>query len=175
MGNPMDRGAEFLRLFLQHQRRIYGLILALVPNGPDADDILQETSAVLWQKFGEFDPGSNYAAWALRIARYQVMAYYSSKRRQKARLSDETLDAVVERMAARTEREDARSVALDGCLADLPEEDRRLIELRYRGGASVAEVAQRSGRSVEAAYKALHRAHERLLGCMRGKLAPGNA
>jgi len=171
----MDRGAEFLRLFLQHQRRIYGLILALVPNGPDADDILQETSAVLWQKFDEFDPGSNFAAWALRIARFQVMAYYTTKRRQKARLSDETLDAVVERLASRTEREDARSVALDGCLMDLPEEDRRLIELRYRGGASVGEVAKRSGRTVEAAYKALHRAHERLLQCMRGKLAPGNA
>jgi len=164
-----------MRLFLQNQRRIYGLILALVPNGPDADDILQETSAVLWQKFDEFDPGSNYAAWALRIARYQVMAYYTTKRRTKARLSDETLDAVVERLASRTEREDARSVALDGCLADLPEEDRRLIELRYRGGASVPDVARSSGRTVEAAYKALHRAHERLLQCMRGKLAPGNA
>jgi RNA polymerase sigma-70 factor (ECF subfamily) len=171
----MDKAPDFLRLILQHQRRIYGLILALVPNGPDADDILQETSAVLWQKFDEFDPGSNYAAWALRIARYQVMAYYTTKRRTKARLSDETLDAVVERLASRTEREDARSVALDGCLADLPEEDRRLIELRYRGGASVPDVARSSGRTVEAAYKALHRAHERLLQCMRGKLAPGNA
>jgi RNA polymerase sigma-70 factor (ECF subfamily) len=171
----MDKAPDFLRLFLQHQRRIYGLILALVPNGPDADDILQETSAVLWQKFDEFDPGSNFAAWALRIARYQVMAYYTTKRRQRARLSDETLDAVVERLASRTEREDARSIALDGCLADLPEEDRRLIELRYRGGASVLDVARSSGRTVEAAYKALHRAHERLLQCMRGKLAPGNA
>ena len=164
-----------MRLFLQNQRRIYGLILALVPNGPDADDILQETSAVLWQKFDEFDPGTNYAAWALRIARYQVMAYYTAKRRQKARLSDETLDAVVERMASRPEREDARSAALDGCLEDLPEPDRQLIELRYRAGASVEEVARRSGKSVVGAYKALHRAHDRLLQCMRGKLAPGNA
>ena len=167
----MDRGTEFVRLYLQHQRRIYGLILALVPNGPDADDILQETSAVLWQKFGEFDPGTNFAAWSLRIARYQVMAYYTTKRRTKARLSDETLDAVVEKMSARPDREDARSAVLDGCLGDLPEPDRQLIELRYRAGASVEEVARRSGKTVVAAYKALHRAHERLLQCMRGKLA----
>ena len=171
----MDRGEQFMRLYLQNQRRIYGLILALVPNGPDADDILQETCSVLWQKFDEFDPGSNFAAWSLRIARFQVMAYYSTRRRQKARLSDETLDAVVERMASRPEREDARSAALDGCLEGLPEEDRRLIELRYRGGASVDEVARRTGRTVVGAYKALHRAHERLMQCMRGKLAPGNA
>src|SRR5687767_1752591 len=147
MGSSLDRGAEFLRLFLQNQRRIYGLILALVPNGPDADDIHQETSAVLWQKFDEFDPGTNFSAWALRIARYQVMAYYSTKRRQKARLSDETLDAVVERMAARPDREDARSTALDGCLVGLPEPDRELLTLRYQAGASIEEIARRSGKS----------------------------
>lgn len=170
-----DRGSLFVRLFLQNQRRIYGLILALVPRSPDADDVLQETSTVLWQKFSEFEPGTNFAAWALRIARYQVMAYYSTQRRQKARLSDESLDAVVERMAARTEREDSRSVALDGCLEMLPDPDRQLIELRYRSGATVEEVARRTGKSVVAAYKALHRAHDRLLLCMRGKLGAEHA
>jgi RNA polymerase sigma-70 factor (ECF subfamily) len=175
MANEMDRGSQFVRLFLENQRRITGLILALVPNGPDADDILQETCAVLWQKFDEFVPGSNFAAWSLRIARYQVMAYYTTRRRQKARLSDETLEAVVDRMSARPEREDARSAALDGCLEDLPEPDRRLLDLRYRAGASVDELARRSGKSVVAAYKALHRAHERLLQCMRGKLGALNA
>jgi RNA polymerase sigma-70 factor, ECF subfamily len=175
MGTELDRGARFMRVYLEHQRRIYGLIRALVPSGADADDILQETSAVLWQKFDEFDPDTNFAAWSLRIARYQVMAYYTTRRRQKARLSDETLDAVVERMSAPAPREDARSAALDGCLEDLPEDDRRLIERRYRGGARVEEVARRSGKPVVAAYKALHRAHDRLLQCMRGKLAPGSA
>jgi RNA polymerase sigma-70 factor (ECF subfamily) len=175
MATEMDRGEQFVRLFLQHQRRIYGLILALVPSGPDADDIHQETCAVLWQKFGEFEAGTNFSAWALRIARYQVMAYYTTKRRTKARLSDETLDAVVDRMAARPEREDARSAALDGCLGDLPQDDRQLIELRYRSGASVEEVARATGRTVVAAYKALNRAHDRLLQCMRGKLGAANA
>jgi len=175
MATELDRGARFMRVYLEHQRRIYGLIRALVPNGPDADDILQETSAVLWQKFDEFDPSTNFSAWSLRIARYQVMAYYTTRRRQKARLSDETLDAVVERMSSPAPREDLRTAALDGCLEGLPEPDRQLLELRYRGGATVEEVAQRSGKTVVAAYKALHRAHERLLQCMRGKLAPGSA
>jgi RNA polymerase sigma-70 factor, ECF subfamily len=175
MATDLDRGARFMRVYLDHQRRIYGLIRALVPHAPDADDILQETSAVLWQKFDEFDPATNFAAWSLRIARYQVMAYYTTRRRQKARLSDETLDAVVQRMSAPVPREDARSAALDGCLGDLPESDRQILELRYRGGATVEELAQRTGKTVLAAYKALHRAHDRLLQCMRGKLAPGNA
>lgn len=175
METGKDRGALFVRLFLENQRRIYGLILALVPNGPDADDIHQETCAVLWQKFDEFDPGTNFSAWALRIARYQVMAYYTTRRRTKARLSDETLDAVVERMAAQPEREDARAAALDGCLQDLPDPDRQILVMRYRGGATIEEVARSSGKTVVAAYKALHRAHDRLLQCMRGKLGTANA
>lgn len=170
-----DRGAQFVRLFLQDQRRIYGLIRALVPSGADADDILQESCAVMWEKFDQFEPGTQFAAWALRIARYQVMAYYTTRRRQKARLSDETLDAVVERMASRPAREDARSAALDGCLGDLPEPERRLLDLRYRSGATVEEIARLSGRTVMASYKALGRAHERLLQCMRGKLGTENA
>lgn len=168
-----DRGGEFVRLLLQHQRRIHGLILALVPHGADADDILQEASAVMWEKFGEFEPGTNFAAWALRIARYQVMAYYSTKRRQRARLSDETIDSVVERMAARADREDARSAALDGCLARLPEEERRLLDLRYRAEVPADELARRSGHTVFAVYKSLDRIHARLLECLEWKLRAG--
>lgn len=52
---------EFTRLLVQNQKRIMGLILALVPNGPDADDILQETCAVLWRRFVEFEPGTNFS------------------------------------------------------------------------------------------------------------------
>lgn len=170
-----DRGEQFVRLFLQHQKRIHGLILALVPKGADADDILQEASAVLWQKFAEFEIGTNFAAWALRIARYQVMAYYTSKKRERARLSDESLDAVVEKMAARPDREEARSLALDGCLAGLDRSDRDLLESRYRGGATVEELARRSGKTVFAVYKALNRAHDRLLSCMRGRLGSEGA
>jgi RNA polymerase sigma-70 factor (ECF subfamily) len=171
----MDRGSRFVRLYLQNQRRIYGLILALVPRSPDADDVLQETCAVLWQKFDEFDPATNFAAWSLRIARYQVMAHYTAKRRARARLSDETFDAVADRLAARRDREDSRAAALDGCLEMLPDPDRELLELRYRAGASVEELARRSGKSVVAAYKALQRAHDRLQQCLRGKLGAEGA
>jgi len=169
MSDP-DRGARFVRLFLEHERRIHALILALVPHGPDADDILQEASSVMWEKFDEFTSGTNFAAWALRIARYQVMAYYSTKRRHRARLSDETMDLVIERLAARPARDDARSAALDGCLEGLPRDDRTLLDERYRGGVSADELARASGRSVFAVYKALDKIHERLLQCVQGKL-----
>ena len=60
-------GEEFTRLLLENQKRIWGLVLSLVPRGSDADDVMQETCAVLWRKFDQFEAGTNFGAWALRI------------------------------------------------------------------------------------------------------------
>ena len=124
-------GELFTRLLLQNQKRIYGLILALVPNGPDADDILQEACSVMWRRFDEFEQGTNFSAWALRIARFQVMAYYTNQKRKRARLSDENVETMIDRLASRIEKADDRSAALAGCLEKLAERDRRLLLLRY--------------------------------------------
>ena len=75
-----DMGGRFTALLLQNQKRIYGLILSLVPNGPDADDIMQEACSVMWKKFETFEEGTNFAAWALRIAAL-VLAMGRQKRR----------------------------------------------------------------------------------------------
>ena len=58
---PPD-GEIFTRLFLRNQKRIAGLIFSLVPQGAEADDVMQETCAVMWRKFGEFAPGSDFGA-----------------------------------------------------------------------------------------------------------------
>ena len=50
---------------------------------------------------------------------------------------------------------DDRHVALARCLEKLPTRDRDLVLTRYEPGSGVPEAARRSGRSLEAAYKAL--------------------
>src|SRR3954467_5741619 len=78
---------RFMRLFLAHQRRFYGLILSLVPNVTDADDLLQETAALMWQKFAEFRPGTDFAAWGLRFARNLVSNHRKKTRRLAGRVN----------------------------------------------------------------------------------------
>jgi len=64
-----------MRLFLASERRIHGFLLVLVPHWADVDDLLQDTAAVLWRKFDEFEPDCDFIAWALSIARFQVLNY----------------------------------------------------------------------------------------------------
>ena len=157
-------------MLLQNHKRIMGLILALVPNGPDADDILQETSAVLWRRFGEFEPGTNFSAWALRVARFQVMSHYGRRKRMQARLSDETIESLTDRLAQPSWDSPARVEALRQCLTRLRPRELELIRRRYNEEQKVPEIASDMNSTVHAIYKALNRVHLALLRCTRAAL-----
>jgi RNA polymerase sigma-70 factor, ECF subfamily len=166
-----EREDRFLELFLANEKRIHAFILSLVPDWPDADDLLQETSAVLWRKLDEYRPGTDFVSWALRIAQYEVFKYRKRQSRERRRFSERTFEILVEHASARGVSGDERRDALEVCLTKLNERDRELIRLRYQSGATAQDVADRVGRSVKAVYKALNRIHEQLLQCIRSRVA----
>lgn len=171
-GKPPE---EFMRLFLANQRRFFGLILSLVGNIADAEDVLQDVSVVMWQKFDAYRAGTDFAAWGLRIARLETMNFVRKRRRGGLiSFDDVLLESVSEEVLAAVEAGDDRSQALQDCLRKLPAHSRTLIELRYEPGSSPKAVAQRLGRSVESVYKALSRTHEALMQCIEQKLIKGS-
>src|SRR5215204_4341655 len=93
------KGALFLRLFLQNQRRIYAYILTLLPNRADADDVLQEASLVLWDKFDDRCPPDDFTAWACRIAYYKVLDFCKKHQRNRVLFSQEMVERVAETAA----------------------------------------------------------------------------
>jgi RNA polymerase sigma-70 factor (ECF subfamily) len=68
---PTNDEHDFGRLFVRYQSRIYGFIRSLVVHRDDAEDLLQETASVLWRKFGEFRPGSDFLARIIHELRNQ--------------------------------------------------------------------------------------------------------
>ena len=60
------------RLLLENRHRMYGYIFSLVRNRADAEDLLQETSITLWEKFDQFDPETDFIPWAFRVALWKV-------------------------------------------------------------------------------------------------------
>ena len=166
-----SRTQAFLRLYQANERRIYGFILALVPDWSQAEDLLQETTTVMWSKFDQFELGTDFAAWAMCIARYQIMNDRKKKRRQRVRFSDEVLEAIDACVSEATAQLDVRREALRACLKKLPQRDRELIHLRYEYEATTKSVAERVGRGLDAIYKALNRIHVQLFYCIRRTLA----
>src|SRR3954452_9294105 len=86
------KSKQFLRLFLQNERRLYAYILTLLPNRADADDGLQEARLVMWDKFDDRHPPNDFAAWGCRIAYFKVLDFYKKGRRCKVKFCQALLD-----------------------------------------------------------------------------------
>jgi RNA polymerase sigma-70 factor, ECF subfamily len=165
-----DRTEDFVRLCTEHQRHVYLSILAQLPNRSDADDVMQETNLVLWRKFSEFQPGTNFRAWACRVAHFEVLAFMQ-KRRGILSFDEQVAQSIAVTIVERADELDARRDALTVCLQKLRMHDREIIRMRYADNASTKAVAQHVGRSIDAIYKALGRIHRTLMTCIERSLA----
>ena len=170
--NPHNEG-EFVRLYAANSRRIYTYILTLLPNRSDAEDVFQDVSALLWEKFAEFTPGTQFGAWACRIAYFKALKCRTRKATQRRLFSEATMETIAAEMEEMDDSLDAEYRVLAECFAALPEQDQQLIAQRYGPSGSPREIAATSGRSVARVYRALDRIRKVLLGCVTRKIAGG--
>ncbi len=166
-----DSRKRLMALMTRHQRQIFAYIYTLVPDRYDAEDLLQETSLVICEKFEEFRPGSDFVAWACQIAWWRIRYSRQKFARSKVIFDDEVLAKVALTAGEMAVELDERHEALAGCLQKLAARDRELVLTRYEPGSGVAEAAKRSGRSMDAAYKALNRLRKLLYDCVTNELA----
>lgn len=158
---------DFGRLFARYQPRIYGFIRSLVVGRADAEDLLQETASVLWRRFDEFQPGSNFLAWALATARFQVMYFRQRQQRDVLRFSDKFLDAVGADTAQAVSQLGEMQELLERCMDKLPDADRELFDLRYRTDLTPKDLAAQLGRPQSTVYNAVNRIRRVLAECVR--------
>lgn len=152
---------------MSYGQRIYGYILALTSNYADADEIYQEVGMILWEKFDQFTPGSNFQAWARQVALYKVQNFKKLRRHQTLLCSPEFFDVVTQRTAEQKETLNTQYKAFADCYDKLPPKHKELVEQRYRPGATPRSVAEQTGRKLKAVYQALDRIHNALFDCVQ--------
>ena len=161
----------FIKLYLANERRINGYVRALVPNWSDIDDVIQETVTVMWSKFNEFQKGSNFSAWALKIAHFQVLKYYKDQKNNRLYFSQDVVEAISEKIAAQTSETDERLSILRRCLERLQAKELNLIQMRYEPGNTTQSVSRQTGQQAHVLYRLFNKIHAKLLLCMRRTLA----
>ncbi|OWK44952.1 transcriptional control [Fimbriiglobus ruber] len=170
---PPDKSVLFLPLFLRNERPLYAYIYTLLPRRADADDVLQETSLVLWDKFDVACPPTDFLAWARKVAYHKVLDFHKKTRRSQARLSQLFLDKVAAAAAEPTlaAQLEARREALNACVEKLTPQSRELLTHRFAEGATTQSTSEQVGRSVDAVYKALAKLRQSLFECAQTLLA----
>jgi len=164
------RHQQFTGEFVRGQDRVYGFIASLVPNRTDAEEIFQQTLLVLWRKWDQFEPGTNFVSWACTIAHYEVNNYLRQAHRRTATLSSDVVELLVKERQQITGELDDRRSALRECVDRLPQNQRTLIEQAYSGVSTIAELADQLGQTANALYLTLRRIRQALVDCINRRL-----
>ncbi len=107
-----EQRAEFASRLARHQTQLFGYIYSLVRDLDDADDLFQQTSLVLWDKFDQFDPSRSFVGWACGVARFEVLNFLRTRSRNRLYFSDELNLALIEAQEIAGSKNGSRSGAM---------------------------------------------------------------
>jgi RNA polymerase sigma-70 factor (ECF subfamily) len=166
-----DKSEQFFRLLMMSQNRIHAFLFMMVHNESDAEDLLQETAAAMWQRFDDFQRDKSFITWGLAIAHNKAVNFIKRNAKTKVHLNDD-----IYRRIASIEMEDEkdnteRAEALRNCLKKMKETDQQLLLMRYENNIPTKKIAELFGRSQNGIYQTMARLHNLLYGCIRKTLA----
>lgn len=159
---------------MRNQQRIFRYIVSLVPNRADADELFQQTCLTLWESWERYDMSLDFVPWACGIAHNHVRNFYRKRQNSEVQLDADVVEMLATRSSQLRQRDDEKLAALRGCLNELTERNRGIVE-NYYGGMSVQEIATQRDLSANAIYKLLDRVREALHDCVNLRLAGGAA
>ncbi|HOC42016.1 MAG TPA: sigma-70 family RNA polymerase sigma factor [Thermoanaerobaculales bacterium] len=154
-------------------RPIYRLCASYAPSAAEAEELTQEVYFKLWENLHQYGAGSNFMAWAWRVARNLLIDSYRRCHRER---SAAWLDPeIIERLPAADDpheeslrRQRLRIVATG--LRQLPEELASLVLMRDLAGWSYSEIAEALDLPVGTVKSRLNRARLELATVVRRRM-----
>jgi len=163
-----DAGA-FEQLYRRYSRPVFALALRRLGDRGRAEDAVQETFASIWRSAGSYrrerGPG---APWLYAVARNAIV----DRRRAFGPVPAEPVDEASSD-AGPDERAESSWTAwrIHRALIELPEQERKLIELAYWGGLSQSEIADFVGIPLGTVKTRTRSALSRLADALEGELS----
>jgi len=140
-----DREA-FSQLYDRFSSLVFSLAMRLLRAQSDAEDLLQEVFMQVWRQAGSYsqERGSP-EAWIINIARSRAIDKLRSIRRRDKSfvLTDDPAGAESADNVESTVGDSESKLAMNSALANLPEAQRKVLELAYFDGLSQTEIAER--------------------------------
>lgn len=134
---------------------------------------MQETSLCMYEKFNDFEKGSDFLAWAKTIARYKTFEFLKKSQREKVVFSREIVELIDRESQDRTAKHDDWLDMLRQCISRLKHIDQQLLEIHYYENISIPVIAKRFGCSFQKIYRDMARINDSLVHCIRRKTQSG--
>jgi RNA polymerase sigma-70 factor (ECF subfamily) len=173
---PLDQTAA-LRLLLANRSMLLGYINVITGDPTLTEDVFQEVSIVVMEKFPDVQDHDGFRPWARTIARFQALKAVNKRRANPVILSGEVIDRLDQAWDLH-DSEDPRTstvAALERCIAKLTPRAQELVNLRYHQDLSGQHIAERLRKPLNTIYVAISRIHRTLAECVRAELGRGNS
>ena len=159
---------RFMRLWTDAQPAVVNYLHAMVRDPVVAKDLVQETALVLFRRFGDYDGQRPFLAWALGVAKMQVLGLHRDGARSFVTFDTELFEKFTEVWADIAPTASEQSAALEvvlGAIASAPKADGAIALFRgteLRGNCPSTRHEKRRGAGRAATYPRatprLHRA-----------------
>ena len=160
-GGERDALAE---LYQRTRTAVYGLALSYLRNAHDAQDITQDVYVQVWDCAAQYRPTGSPMGWLLTVCRNLCLMRLRREERHAA-LSEEEWDAIPARECGLAADERA---LLQGALASLTDEERRIVLLHAVTGLKHREIAQLLELPLATVLSKYHRALKKLKAQLEG-------
>ncbi|MDQ1694284.1 MAG: hypothetical protein QOH85_1819 [Acidobacteriaceae bacterium] len=141
IGQGDETGME--AIFKRYSGPVYSVALRVLHDSGQAEDVMQEIFLQLWRNPEAFVHGrGSLGAWLVVVARNRAIDVL--RRRKPTDSVDDVVLASPCDISAEAER-NGMMEKVRVILADLPEEQRKSLELAYFEGLSHSEIASRTG------------------------------
>jgi RNA polymerase sigma-70 factor (ECF subfamily) len=148
-----SRDMAFSELMDRYQERVYWHIRRLVHYHEDADDVLQNTFVKVFKNIAKFKGDSTLFTWIYRIATNESITHLKKKKRSMAESIDG--EAPIFLKADEHFDGDKATLLLKSAIANLPEKQMLVFNMRYYEELSyqeISEVCETSIGSLKASY-----------------------
>ncbi len=163
---PQPPGDAFVRELTEYQSALRGYCEAALGHGEDAKDAWQKTNVKLWQKSASWQPGTKFLAWALAVARFEVLAVIRDRQRERIVFDSDVAGLMADAALHHAEASSARDETLALCLEKLPPRQRKVLAAHYVAGRTMAEIASSHGMGLSAVKVLLLRVRRALAECI---------
>lgn len=155
----------------QQRTSLVGYAWVVVGDAQLADDVYQDISLAAIKKADQIQDDDHLIPWLRTAIRLRGLEIRRNRGRQIALLSPEILDLFENTQTELTQaKESDRMASLRQCIDAMPPQSRELLSLRYNHDLKPQQIAEKTGKSDQAIYKAIKRIHLSLSNCIKQRL-----
>ena len=160
----------FRHLVSRHQSALLGYLRSRLCNAEEAAEAAQETFVRAYFALRGLNKLGSFFSWLVGIADRVVKETWRTKKRRQSFVYDERQIA-----ETRSQSGDNPDTDVTDAVGRLPDVYREVVQMRYYGGLSCAEISRDLGMPIGTVTKSLSRAYVMLRECLQKENPQGNS